>query len=53
MESPIATFMLKKIFVFCLILLTILAALSLTSCTVKQQEHGQTYFPEGIWDEFE
>lgn len=45
--------MVKKFFVICMILLTILGALALTSCTVKQQEHGQTYFPEGIWDEFE
>lgn len=53
MESPLRYCMLKKFFVIGMILLTILGALALTSCTVKQQEHGQTYYPEGIWDEFE
>ena len=52
MESPLRYCMLKKFFVICMILLTILGALALTSCTVKQ-EKGQTYYPESIWDEFE
>jgi hypothetical protein len=47
------TTMLKKFFVLCMILLTILGTMVLTSCTLKQQDRGRAYFPEGIWDEFE
>ena len=49
MESLLLTVMRKKIIVVLLILLTILGSLILTSCT----QEPRSYFPEGIWDEFE
>jgi hypothetical protein len=39
----------KKIILALVILLTILSNLALTSCT----QDLFTYFPEGIWDEYE
>lgn len=39
----------RKIVILLLILLTFLASLSLTSCA----HDPFSYFPQGIWDEFE
>lgn len=49
MAIPHVPTMCKKIIVTVLILLTILGSLGLTSCS----NEPVSYFPEGIWDEFE
>jgi len=52
---PIAQFMKKKVVILLLILLTILLSISLTSCKSIHVNHhsADSYFPEGLWDEFE
>ena len=48
---PAARYMLKKMILWLMILLTILATLTLTSCGTY--DPLTIYFPEGIWDEIE